>query len=84
MFKVKIQVTLKPGVVDPQGLAVQKTLRTMEYGNVREVRIGRYLELELQGENRDQAEKEVEEMCRRLLVNPVIEDYVFEVVKERT
>ncbi len=82
MFKARVHVLLKPGVLDPQGSAVQKALQTMEYRGVQEVRIGRYIEIYLESESKEKASREVEEMCQRLLANPVIEDFTFEVVEE--
>jgi phosphoribosylformylglycinamidine synthase len=71
-------VTLKPDVLDPQGKAVFHSLQELGYEEVADVRIGRYLEVELAG-TPDAARKRLEEMCRRLLANPVIEEYRVEV-----
>jgi phosphoribosylformylglycinamidine synthase len=71
-MKAKVFVTLKHGVLDPQGQAVQKTLARTGYAEVSAVRIGKYIELEVA----DGTSKErLEEMCRRLLANTVIEDF---------
>jgi phosphoribosylformylglycinamidine synthase len=76
--KVKVYVTLKRGVLDPQGSAVGRALRTMGYGEVEDVRLGKYIELTL-GDAEDEAgEERVEEMCKKLLANTVIEDYRLE------
>jgi phosphoribosylformylglycinamidine synthase PurS subunit len=77
--KVRVYVTLKRGVLDPQGSAVGRALRTMGYGEVEDVRLGKYIELTL-GDSEDEAEgkRRVEEMCRKLLANTVIEDYRLE------
>ncbi|AOQ25013.1 Phosphoribosylformylglycinamidine synthase subunit PurS [Moorella thermoacetica] len=75
MLLAKIHVTLKPGVLDPQGEAVGKGLRAMGYGGVAAVRVGKYLEIMLNLDDREGAGRQVEEMCRRLLANPVIEEY---------
>jgi phosphoribosylformylglycinamidine synthase len=72
-------ITPKAGILDPAGKAVERSLHTLGYDEVRDVRLGRYVELELDGE-RAAAEKRVDEMCRRLLANGVIEDYRFELV----
>jgi phosphoribosylformylglycinamidine synthase subunit PurS len=71
----RIHVTLKPVVNDPQGLAVMGALHQLGYGGVESVRLGKYLELQLAASDRAAAEAQVDEMCRRLLANPVIEDY---------
>lgn len=78
MYKVKVYVTLRESVLDPQGTAVQKSLKTMGYDEVEDIRIGKYMELTLQKTNRDIKEV-VEEMCERILSNPVIEDYRYEI-----
>jgi phosphoribosylformylglycinamidine synthase len=77
----KIHVTLKPGVNDPQGLAIAGGLRSLGFAGVQEVRAGRYLEVRLDAPDRRQAERQVDEMCRRLLANPVIESYRFEIAE---
>ena len=77
--KVRVYVTLKRGVLDPQGSAVGRALRTMGYAEVEDVRLGKYIELTLQdGQSEPEAKARLEEMCRRLLANTVIEDYRFE------
>lgn len=80
MAKAKVYVTLKPTLLDAQGRVVQTALENLGYTNVRGVRIGKYIEVELEGEGAD-IESQVDEMCRRLLANPVIEDYRFEVTE---
>lgn len=78
MFKVKVYVTLKEGVLDPQGNAVKGALHSMDYKEVDSVRIGKYMELMIEDKN-DDIDAKVEEMCHRLLANPVIENYRYEV-----
>ncbi|MCQ6268572.1 phosphoribosylformylglycinamidine synthase subunit PurS [Fictibacillus sp. WQ 8-8] len=78
MYKVKVFVTLKESVLDPQGTAVKGSLHRMEYNEVQDVRIGKYLELTID-ENVGNLDKRVAEMCEKLLSNPVIEDYRYEV-----
>ncbi|WP_077624260.1 phosphoribosylformylglycinamidine synthase subunit PurS [Sediminibacillus massiliensis] len=75
MKKVKIYITLKQGVLDPQGKAVQESLNKLGYPDVKEARVGKYMELQLD-ENAD-VEKQVEEMCAKLLANPVVEEYKY-------
>jgi phosphoribosylformylglycinamidine synthase len=75
MLLARIYITLKPGVLDPQGEAVGNSLKTMGYTGVASVRVGKYLELQLDQDDRAAAGRQVEEMCRRLLANPVIEQY---------
>ena len=74
MTKVKVYVTLKAGVLDPQGQAVARTLGRLGYEEVKDVRIGKFIELEVSEADRTR----LEEMCKRLLANTVIEDYRIE------
>ena len=77
--KVRVYVTLKSGVLDPQGSAVGRALRSMGYGEVEDVRLGKFIEVTLgDGESSGDARARVDEMCRRLLANTVIEDYRIE------
>tara|TARA_B100000214_G_scaffold373432_1_gene353750 strand:+ start:835 stop:1068 length:234 start_codon:yes stop_codon:yes gene_type:complete len=74
-MKVKVIVTLKNGVLDPQGKAIQQTLNGMGFTNVESVRQGKYFDLEINEKNEDKAKSKVEEMCKKLLANLVIEDF---------
>ena len=74
-MKIKLIVTLKNGVLDPQGKAIQQTLRGMSFSNVEEIRQGKYFEVSLNENNETKAKAQVEEMCKKLLANLVIEDY---------
>ena len=74
-MKVKVIVTLKDGVLDPQGKAIQQTLNGMSYCEVKEVRQGKYFDIEVNTSDEKNAKVKVEEMCKKLLANLVIEDY---------
>ena len=74
-MKVKVIVTLKNGVLDPQGKAIQQTLNGMSYSEVKEVRQGKYFDIEVNTSDEKIAKVKVEEMCKKLLANLVIEDY---------
>ncbi len=74
-MKVKVIVTLKDGVLDPQGKAIQQTLNGMSFSEVKEVRQGKYFDIEVSLEDETKAKTKVEEMCKNLLANLVIEDY---------
>tara|TARA_B100000427_G_C14969496_1_gene360369 strand:- start:74 stop:307 length:234 start_codon:yes stop_codon:yes gene_type:complete len=74
-MKIKVIVTLKNGVLDPQGKAIQQTLNGMNFSNVSEVRQGKYFEIDIKENNKNEAKAKVEEMCKKLLANLVIEDY---------
>ena len=78
----KVYVTPKKAILDPQGKAIVYSLHALDYAEVTDVRMGKYLEVRLQGLSRQQAEQRVEEMCRRLLANLVIEDFRFEIVED--
>jgi len=78
MKKVKVYVTLRKSVLDPQGTAVMGALHTMGYTEVEDVRIGKYLELQVDDSERE-LDVVVKEMCEKLLTNTVIEDYRYDV-----
>ncbi|MCL1632713.1 phosphoribosylformylglycinamidine synthase subunit PurS [Sporolactobacillus sp. CPB3-1] len=80
MKKVKVFITLKESVLDPQGQAVMQSLHNMEYTNVKDVRIGKYIEL-LVEDSADVAEQ-VDTICDKLLANTVIENYRYEIEEE--
>ncbi|MXZ92083.1 MAG: phosphoribosylformylglycinamidine synthase subunit PurS [Chloroflexi bacterium] len=77
MFLARVYVTLKPAVNDPQGLTVLGGLHSLGYDAVDDVRIGKYLEIRISGDDLEAAEAAVAGMCDRLLANPVIEDFRF-------
>lgn len=74
----EVRVTLKPVVNDPPGIAIRESLRNLGYNSIAQVRSGKYLQLYLSADNQDSAAQLVTDMCRRLLANPVIEDYDFD------
>jgi phosphoribosylformylglycinamidine synthase len=78
-MKARVYITLKAGVLDPQGQAVARTLGRLGYDEVQAVRVGKYVELDLAGGDVAAARARVDEMCRRLVANTVIEDYRIEV-----
>lgn len=77
-MRARVFITPKKGVLDPQGKAIEHSLHALGFPEVREVHQGKYLEVALEGLNRQQAGQHVNEMCRKLLANLVIEDYRFE------
>ena len=77
MFLARVYVTLKAAVNDPQGLTVMGGLHSLGYEAVADVRIGKYLEVRIAGDDAAEAETAVAEMCDQLLSNPVIEEYRF-------
>ena len=79
-MKVRVNVTLKPGVLDPQGAAVRHSLGALGFDGINKVRQGKVIELDLNENDPLQAKSQVEEMCDKLLANTVIENYSVEVV----
>ena len=80
-MKAKIYVTLKHGIHDPQGHAIQQSLTTLGFDSVDDVRMGKLLEVTLQETDQSKAEASVKAMCEKLLSNPVIEDYRYELLQ---
>ena len=78
-FVARVYVTPKAAVLDPAGKAVASSLKSLGYGEVDDVRLGKYVEVRLRADGRGAAETRVREMCRRLLANEVIEDFRFDV-----
>ena len=78
-MKAKIIITPKKAVVDPQGKTVQSALAHMGYNDVGAVHVGKYLEIELSGTDKEIARKQIDDACHKILSNPVIEDYRFEI-----
>ena len=74
-LKFSVTVTLKKDVLDPQGKVVQNTLQNLGMDNLKSVRQGKYFELEVNDNDQTQAEKKVDDMCKKLLANLIIEDY---------
>lgn len=77
-MKARIKITLKSGVLDPQGKAIQNALGALGFEGVNDVRQGKYIEVDVAGMSEDKARAEVERMCRDLLANTVIENYSYE------
>ena len=78
-MRVKIFVSLKSGVLDPQGKAIERSLHTLGYTEAQDVRMGKYLERNIAASSHEAAESRIRQMCDELLANPVIEDYRFEI-----
>ena len=80
-YQAKIFVTLRPSVLDPAGVAVQSGLKQMEYNNVENVRIGKYIELMITSDSEDSARQDLDKICDQMLANPVIENYRFDLTE---
>jgi phosphoribosylformylglycinamidine synthase subunit PurS len=74
-YEARIDITHRPGILDPQGANIERALPALGYDNVRDVTVGKVITLALAAADQDAARAQVDEMCRRLLANPVIEDY---------
>ncbi|MSU41384.1 MAG: phosphoribosylformylglycinamidine synthase subunit PurS [Pedosphaera sp.] len=79
-MKAQIIITPKKAVLDPQGKTVQNALAHMGYKGVGAVHVGKYIEVELVGSDKEAARKQIDDACHKILSNPVIEDYKFEIV----
>jgi len=81
IYLSRIRVTLRPSILDPQGKAVEHAIATLGVALIKDVRIGKYIELRIEGDSEEEARQKTETVCRKLLANPVMEDYVFELQK---
>ena len=79
MYSAKIKVTLRKSILDPQGKAVEHSIQSLGYNNIKDTRIGKFIELEIDSPTEAEAKKVTDEVCAKLLANPVMEDYEFEV-----
>ena len=77
-MKAKIHITLKPGVLDPQGKAIQSSLGALGFAGVENVRQGKYIELDISEHDRTKAREQLTQMCEKLLANTVIENYAID------
>ncbi len=80
MFRAEVHVTFKTGVLDPQGETVARSLRSLGFEGVSQVQIGRFIQVDLEGQDSEQVAAAVELMCQELLANPVLEQYRIEVL----
>lgn len=81
-MKVKVHVTLKQSVLDPQGEAIKKGLASLGFDDVASVRLGKYFELEINNSSEKDLRSQVDVMCKKLLANPVIEEYTIDIIQE--
>jgi len=80
LYKSRIKITLRKSILDPQGKAVEHSIESLGYKNIKDTRIGKYIELTIDSASEAEASKTTDEVCKKLLSNPVIEDYEFEVL----
>jgi len=81
VFVAKIRITLRPSILDPQGKAVEHALASLGMTGVSGVRMGKYVELHVDAESEEKARRVTEDVCRKLLANPVMEDFTFEMTR---
>ena len=77
-MKVRVLVRLKPGILDVQGAAVKRALGGLGFGDVADLRVGKVIEVDVEAASAAEARSRVDEMCRKLLANPILEDYAIE------
>ena len=79
MLKAEINITLKRTVADPQGLTIKHALESLGYKDLTDVRIGKLVIIKLNFKDKKRAQRQINEMCKKLLANPIIEDYYFKI-----
>ena len=82
MFTSKINIRIRDTILDPQGKAVERSLKSLGFDSVVDTRIGKYIELKIDAATKEDAIKITDETCRKLLANPVMEDYEFSITKD--
>ena len=82
MFEAKVKIGLKKGISDPEGANTLKALKLLGFNNVKEAKMVRTVDLIIDGKNKEEVKKSVEQMCQRLLTNPVIHTYEIEITKK--
>jgi phosphoribosylformylglycinamidine synthase PurS subunit len=81
-MKARVLVRLKPGILDVQGAAVKRALTGLGFGELSDLRVGKVIEVELEAATPELARQRIDEMCRQLLANPVLEDYTIEMTDD--
>ncbi|MGD9650627.1 MAG: phosphoribosylformylglycinamidine synthase subunit PurS [Dongiaceae bacterium] len=82
-MKIRVYVTLKDGVLDPQGVAIEKSLQHLGHNNIKGARVGKIIDLEIGESDRKKAEGEIKIMCEKLLANTVIENFTYDILSEQ-
>lgn len=80
-FSSKIKITLRKSILDPQGKAIEHSLKSIGYDSILDTRIGKFIELEVEADSPEKAKQITDDACKKLLANPVMEDYEFETVQ---
>ncbi len=82
MLKARVEIKLKKGIVDPEGKNIKKALNLLQFNEVKSVKVAKVFEIEIEGDDEEKARDRIEAMCRRLLANPVINDYKIDIIRE--
>jgi phosphoribosylformylglycinamidine synthase len=80
LYSAKIRITLRKSILDPQGKAVEHSIQSLGYKNIKDTRIGKFIELKIDAATENEAKSVTEEICSKLLANPVMEDYDFDII----
>jgi phosphoribosylformylglycinamidine synthase len=78
-YFVKVFITYRKGVLDPQGVAVEKAAHSLGFSKIKDVKVGKYVTMTIEADSIEEVKQEIEEMAKKFLVNPVIEEYTFEI-----
>jgi phosphoribosylformylglycinamidine synthase subunit PurS len=81
MFQAKVYISIKKGILDPQGKAVSAALQSLGYKDTAKARVGKFITLDIASNDKEKASAELKEMCDRLLINPQIEEYTFDLIE---
>lgn len=81
MFISKINISLRSTILDPQGKTIEHSLKSLGFDSIEDTRMGKFIELKINAKSKEEAEKITDEACKKLLANPVMEDYTFEIFK---
>ncbi|MBS1515198.1 MAG: phosphoribosylformylglycinamidine synthase subunit PurS [Bacteroidetes bacterium] len=82
-FNSKIKITLRKSILDPQGKAIEHSLKSIGYDSILDTRIGKFIELQVEADSSEKARQIIDDACKKLLANPVMEDYEFEITEEK-
>ena len=83
-FSSKIKITLRKNILDPQGKTIEHSLKSMGYDSILDTRIGKFIELKVEADSPEKAKQITDDACKKLLANPVMEDYEFEITEQTT
>lgn len=83
IFSSKIKITLRKNILDPQGKTIEHSLKSMGYNSILDTRIGKFVELKVEADSLDKAKQITDDACKKLLANPVMEDYEFEISENK-